>query len=251
MDLGSIGLMPAAFILATIATGALIKGITGLGLPVFAIPVLAMFVPVDTAVVVMALPSFAANVWLIIVHREHLPLMQKHVSFLALGFVGAVAGTWLLATIDEVLLRIVLASWLGIYLIQFISGRTNSALFSGKYGLAGPLGFTAGSLQGATGISAPVIGPYFHANSLTLSAYAFAVAFTFALLAVAQLTAMASIDLFTPALFGYSLLATVTTLLFVPVGIRIAKRLSRESFDRILPLLFIVIEAKLLYDLID
>lgn len=249
MDLVSIGFVPVAFILATIAIGAFIKGITGLGLPIFAIPALAMFVPVETAVIVMALPSLAANIWLIVVHREHMSLMRDHRTFLALGFIGAVAGTWILATIDDGLLRGLLAGWLGLYLLQHYTGRAKSDMFSGQSGLAGPLGLAAGSLQGATGISAPVIAPYFHARGLTLSAYAFAVAFTFALLAVAQLSTMTTVNMFTPTLLGYSLLATVTTLLFVPLGVRFAKNLRRELFDRFLPLLFVMFEIKLLYDI--
>lgn len=250
MDLASIGPIPAAFILATIAIGALVKGITGLGLPIFAIPVLAMFVPVDAAVVIMALPSLIANIWLIVVHREQLPVMQMHRGFLVMGFFGALVGTWFLAKFDDAVLRAVLAGWLGIYLIQFFTGNAKSAVFAGGAGFAAPLGFAAGSLQGATGISAPIIAPYFYAHGLTLSAYAFAVALTFALLSVAQLSAMTMVDLFTPALLGYSLLATITTMLFIPVGVAFAKHLSRESFDRILPILFIIIEVKLLYDII-
>jgi hypothetical protein len=39
-------------------------------------------------------------------------------------------------------------------------------------------------------------------------------------------------------------------MLFIPVGVRLAGRLSRESFDRMLPVLFILIEVKLIYDII-
>lgn len=251
MDLASIGLMPATIILVTIAIGAIIKGITGLGLPIFAIPALAMFVPVDVAVIVMVVPSLIANSWLIIVHRENLPVMRTHSAFLALGFFGALVGTWFLAHLDDAVLRIVLAAWLGIYLVQLFTGKGKSALFSGKSGTAGPLGFAAGTLQGATGISAPVIAPYYHAHGLTLSAYAFAVACTFALLSAGQLSTMATVNLLTPTLLGYGLLATITTMLFLPIGVRFARKLSRESFDRILPVLFVLIEVKLLYDIIN
>ena len=249
MDLASIGLMPAIIILVTIAVGAIMKGITGLGLPIFAIPALAIFVPVDVAVIVMALPSLVANTWLIIVHREHLPQMRAHRTFLALGFIGALVGTWFLANLDDAVLRILLASWLGIYLIQHFTGFGKSGMFGGKSSLEGPLGFAAGTLQGATGISAPVIAPYYHAHGLTLSAYAFAVACTFALLSAGQISAMATVDLLTPTLIGYSVLATLTTMLFMPIGVRFAKNLSREAFDRGLPVLFVLIEVKLIYDI--
>lgn len=248
MDLASIGLAPALLILATIAMGAFIKGITGLGLPIFAIPVLAMFVSVDSAVIIMALPSLIANLWLIVVHRNQLPLMKEHSGFLIPGFIGALIGTWILASFDDMMLRILLASWLGLYLLQVFAGRPDVAIFAGKGRLAGPLGLAAGSLQGATGISAPVIAPYFHARGLTLSAYAFAVAFSFALLAVAQLLAITTVKLFTPALIGYSLLATATTMVFIPVGVTVAKKMSQQSFNRLLPVLFVFIECKLLYD---
>jgi len=251
MDIASIGPLPALIILATIAIGAFMKGITGLGLPLFAIPALAIFVPVDAAVVIMAAPSLVANTWLVYRYREKLPLMAKHRVFLVLGFIGALTGTWLLASVDDRLLRVVLASWLGVYLLQHFLGGGRYAAFAGKNELAGPLGFAAGSLQGATGISAPVIGPYYHVHQLTLSDYTFAVAFTFALLAFGQVTAMSTVDLMTPTLAGYSALATATTMLFMPLGVRFAKRVEREHFDKILPMLFLLIEIKLIYDILS
>ena len=251
MDLTAIGLIPATIIITTIAIGAFLKGVTGVGLPIFAIPALAMFLPVDNAVVVMAIPSLVANAWLIVVHWEHLPIMKEHRTFLALGFIGALLGTWLLATIDDSLLRIVLASWLGIYLLQHYARRTTSDVYAGKADLAGVLGLAAGALQGTTGISAPVVAPYYHARGLTLSAYAFAVACTFALLAAGQLSAMTTVRLFTPTLLGYGLLATVTTLVFLPIGVRFGRKMQQRTFDRFLPIVFVLIEIKLVYDILD
>ena len=250
MDFTSVELIPVAIILTTIAIGAFLKGVTGLGLPIFAIPGLAMFVPVESAVIIMALPSLLANLWLIVVHREHVSIMKEHRAFLALGFVGALLGTWFLAAIDDSFLRIVLASWLGVYLIQHYTRTKTFNLYSGKAGLAGPLGLAAGTLQGATGISAPIVAPYYHARGLTLSAYAFAVACTFALLGVGQFSAITTASLYTPSLLSYSLLATITTLSFVPIGVRFGRRLRQTTFDRYLPLVFVLIEAKLIYDIV-
>lgn len=251
MDLVGLGPWPVAIILFTIAVGALIKGVTGLGLPIFAVPALAVFVSIETAVIVMALPSLVANTWLVILHRAKLPLLAAHRTFLIPGFIGAVVGTWLLAAIDDTVLRTVLAAWLGFYLVQHYLGGHTSSAFAGKGGLAGPLGLAAGSLQGATGISAPVIGPYYHAHGLSLSAYAFAVAFTFALLSVGQLSTMTTVQMFTPTLLLYSVMATLTTIIFMPIGVRLARYLKKEAFDRLLPVLFMLIEVKLLYDILS
>ena len=249
MDLASLGLASLVFIAATIAIGAFFKGVTGLGLPIFAIPALALFGPVESAVIVMALPSLVANIWLIVVHREKLPLIKEHRAFLVLGFAGAIVGTWILASVGDTALRAILATWLGIYLLQQFLLDDTSKVFSGGSSLGGLVGFAAGALQGATGISAPVIAPYFHARNLALSTYAFAVAFAFALFSVAQLSAMVGGGLFTSTLLGYSILATVTTMVFVPVGVRFAKKLTRQNFDRFLLAIFVLIELKLIYDI--
>ena len=52
----------------------------------------------------------------------------------------------------------------------------------------------------------------------------------------------------TPELMGYSALATVTTLIFVPLGVRLSGRLSQKAFERILLATFVAIELKLIYD---
>lgn len=250
MDIAAIGLWPLVFIAVTIAIGAFFKGVTGLGLPIFAIPAMAMFIPVDIAVIIMTLPGLVANAWLIVTHRSHFPLVAKHHPFLVFGVIGTFVGTWILANFDDAILRVILALWLGAYLVQNFFGKKTSPIFSGESGLAGPLGFAGGALHGATGISASVVAPYFHARDLTLSAYAFAVAFAFAAFTVAQLSALTVVDLLTPTLMGYSLLATVTTVAFVPLGVRYSKNLSEKGFSQFLLMIFVLIEIKLVYDII-
>ena len=48
---------------AAVAIGFFAKGVTGLGGPLLAIPVLAGFTGVEYAVVVIAIPTFLANCW--------------------------------------------------------------------------------------------------------------------------------------------------------------------------------------------
>jgi hypothetical protein len=70
-----------AVIVTAMAVGAVVKGVTGSGLPTIAIPVMAGFLGVERAVVVMAIPTVVTNSWLLWEHRHHasgardLPLM--------------------------------------------------------------------------------------------------------------------------------------------------------------------------------
>ena len=250
LDLESLGLLSVLFILTTIGLGALIKGVTGVGLPIFAVPALSMFMPVEQAVIIMALPGVVANLWLVFAHREHLQLLRDDRAFLVAGFLGALCGTWLLVTISDIVLKALLATWLAYYLLRYYSGSEHTGI-SGRSPLnAAAIGFIGGSSQGATGISAPIIAPYFQSYKLTPTAFAFAVAFTFGILAISQVIAIAGGSLFTGALLGYSLLATLATILVIPIGIYLGSRLDKETFNRILPIVLVVIEIKLVYDIV-
>ena len=242
------GLLLAA--LVAISLGALLKGMTGLGLPIFAVPALALIVSVEDAVILMIIPGIAANSWLVITHWRFRHLVREHLPFLATGFAGGLAGTGLLVLISDRGLKLLLVIWLGLYLVRYFTRQDTPGVFGASRKAAYPLGLAAGTVQGATGISAHIVAPYFHARQLRPEPYAFAVAFTFLLLAVAQLTASANLELLTAERIRLSLVALVPTLIFTWIGIRTARLISMRVFNRILLATFLVMEVKLIADLL-
>jgi uncharacterized membrane protein YfcA len=249
MDLSLINFGLLAVALVALGMGSLAKGITGVGLPILAVPLLASFTSVEEAVVLMVLPGVAANALLVITHRKW-ELLRQHKGFLLAGIAGGLLGTWLLSVLDDRWLKLILATWLGVYLVQFVSGRTFERYFSGRGGFGPPLGLAAGIIQGACGISAPIVAPYFHANGLVRESYAFATAFTFLLFSGAQITAMTKMGLLTPDRLAIGLIVVAPTLLFTHWGIRLARRISDKVFHRILLVLFVAMEVKLVIDVL-
>jgi uncharacterized membrane protein YfcA len=243
----SIGLLAAAIL--AISIGSLAKGITGVGLPILAVPALASFTSVEEAVVLMVLPGIAANGWLVVTHRKW-TILREHRGFLLFGIIGGVLGTWLLSILDDQWLKLILAIWLGVYLLQYFSRRSYDHFFSGRGGFGSLLGIAAGTMQGACGVSAPIVAPYFHANGLARETYAFATAFTFLLLSVAQIGAMSGLQLLTPERLIIGFIVIVPTLLFTQLGIRWSRNISEKTFHNILLTLFIAMEFKLLVDIV-
>ena len=96
--------------------GSLIKGTTGFGLPLTAVPVIAFFVGVQDAVVIMAAPTAVSNAMLVREYRRELRFVQGLPSFVGLGAIGAVAGAWLLPRINDRLLFLLLALLLSSFL---------------------------------------------------------------------------------------------------------------------------------------
>ncbi len=222
-----------AVIVAAIAVGAFIKGATGGGLPQVAIPVMAVFLGVERSVVIMAIPGVVANGWLVWTHRDTAPSTRDLPMLVATGVVGAVVGTVLLKTLDGRVLSAVLAAvicgYIAIALLHpdLVIPHRVTRLTSP------PVGLAAGGLQGATGISGPLLTTYLHGFGLPPRAYVFSLSVLFFGSAVVQSVTLAAVGLYTGPRLLESLLALVPIALALPLGTRAARRLSPRAFQRV------------------
>lgn len=222
---------------------------TGLGLPLIAVPVIATFTSVEEAVVLMIIPTLGSNLWLVAAHRRFAGLVRAHLPFLIAGFLGGIFGTFALAAIDDRWLKLALAAWLALYLLQFAFGNFLQSVFQVKGTAAAAVGFTGGAIQGATGVSAHIVAPYFHAREVAAEAYAFLIACAFLTFSAAQLLTATGTQLFSAERLALGIVALVPTLIFTRVGIRFAGRISRDAFQKLLIALFVLMEIKLLADI--
>lgn len=250
MELNTLSTGLVVVALLAISSGALIKGMTGLGLPLIAVPAIASFTSVEEAVVLMIIPTFGSNLWLVVSHRRFARLLKAHSLFLVAGFIGGIFGTFALAMVDDRWLKLMLAIWLAVYLLQFAFGNFLRAMFQAQGAGAAVVGLTAGTVQGATGVSAHIVAPYLHGRNLRAQAYAFLIAFAFLTFSFAQLATATSTQLFTPERLVIGLIALLPTLVFTRVGIAFAGKISESAFQKILISVFLLMEIKLLADVL-
>jgi uncharacterized protein len=235
-------------VLVAMVIGSLAKGITGSGLPTVAIPVMATFIGVEEAVVIMAVPTVVTNSWLLWVHRgsareaRHLPVM------LATGTVGVVVGAWFLTNVSGQVLSLVLAALIGVYVTFKLARPELSFPVTVTRWASPPVGFVGGVLQGATGIAGPAVATYVHGFRLPPSAYVFAIAAQFQLFAAVSVVAFLQLGLYTQErLFG-SLLALIPVVMVLPIGVRLGGRLDRRRFDRVVLVVLAAMGLKLVFD---
>lgn len=223
-----------ALIFAALAAGAVVKGATGMGLPLVALPVLTSAFGLTHAVGLMVVPVLFSNVWQVV--RLRAMATDGALVFMPRFLVGVAAGvavgTWLLKTLPERLLVFALGALLvGYIIIRLARPALRIGLETARRaGL--PVGTAAGILNGATGISAPVGVTFIHWMGLERDAHLFAVSTMFLVMGVVQLPAMAVAGLMEPAWLVEGAFAIVPIILFMPVGRMIAQRMSRETFDR-------------------
>lgn len=242
------GALDLVIIVVAIAVGAFIKGATGGGLPQIAIPVMAVFLGVERSVVVMAIPGVVANGWLVWSHRGEARLTRDLPGMLAAGVVGSVVGTLLLKSLDGRILSAALAVMIVAYICLALlhPGFTISPRVTRV--ASPPVGLAAGGLQGATGISGPLLTTYLHGFGLPARAYVFALSTLFFVFASVQTVTLAAVGLYTPARLLESLLALLPIVVALPLGVRAARRLSPQTFQRVVLVLLGASVVSLVHD---
>lgn len=235
-------------VLTAIALGAFVKGVTGVGLPQVAIPVMATFVGVEHAVVVMAIPGIVSNSWLMWRNRAGFGSTRDLPVLLVTGTIGAVIGTWFLKELDAAVLNLTLAAIiLGYVVLAF--ARPNFRLSPRTTRIASPpVGLAAGVLQGATGISGPLVTTYVHGYRLDSRVYVVTIVTVFQVFAVVQTVVLGAVGLYTAERLVQSLSTLLPMAVFLVVGARVTDRLPARTFDRLVLLLLVGSAAKLGYD---
>lgn len=231
-----------------LAAGGVLKGATGAGAPVLAVPALAMMFDVRVAVVTMLVPNLLTNVWQAWQFRgDRLP-NRFILAFSLAGAIGVVGGTVMLAAFSPRVLLLIVA----IAVLLYIAARLArpDLLLSRELAtrLAVPAGAVAGVLQGSGGLSAPVSLTFLNAMGLTRTHFISTVSIFFAVMTLAQVPMMGALGLLTWQGLALSFLAMLPILAFMPVGAALARRFSKEAFDRAILALLSVLAIKLIYD---
>jgi uncharacterized membrane protein YfcA len=219
----------------------------GMGLPLVSVPVLAGFVGVEHAVLMMIIPSTVLNAYPAYTHRHgagELPEL-KRILFGALP--GAAVGAAVLTFASARFLSTTLAIWIFAYLVFRLAHPAFSLSLEFRHRFAPVVGALAGALQAATGISAPIIAPYVNALKLRPEAYVFAVCTCFGVFAGAHLVLVTATGQLDRALVTQSLLAIVPAIAFIPIGVRARRFISPASFDRIIRVMLALMGGRLVY----
>ena len=235
-----------ALMALAIGGGAFVKGVVGAGLPVVALPVLAIFFGVPHAIAIMVVPVLLTNAWQMVEYRNARTECTFLPWLLAAAIPGSATGTWLLAELPERQLSVGLAAMVVCYIALRLVNPSFALSAPLARRLAAPVGFIAGALHGSTGISAPASITFLHAVKLSREAYIFVLSSLFVIFSMSQLPALTIAGILTWPVFLEGLMAIVPAVMMLPVGTYVGRRIKRELFDRIVLLLLAVLAVKLL-----
>lgn len=236
-----------AIIVIGLVLGSMVKGISGIGLPLVAIPIMAGFMPIDRAVAIMLLPNLLMNMWLMWTYRAHAVRLANLPLMAAVGVFGVVLGSWLLSAVPEIYMIGFMALWLGGYLVHLMVGREfgmPEVLSRHAPALVVALG---GVVQGAVGTAGPIIAPYVHSLKLGQPQFVFVISILFQIFALTQLVSFLWLGLVDGERLLESMAACVPIAIFLPLAVRLGQRISIRAFNWFVIALLVVIEARLIW----
>lgn len=234
-------------VLAAIVAGSFAKGLTGIGLPLIAIPTIGAFIGIEQAIVTMTIPVFVSNVWIVWGYRKLFTKFEGLYPSLAVAAVGTVLGTVILVVLSEQTLVTLMACWVGLYLVNFwlnpgwrLQGRAakiGSPIFA----------LLAGISQGSTGIAGPPVAIWMHAFRLTGEAFVFGVSVMFLCISGMHLVSVAGAGLMDTTRLLNGAIAAIPTVIFVQLGMRTTKHISPKQFNRIILGFVVIMECRLIW----
>ena len=234
-------------VFGSLMVGGILKGATGAGAPILAIPALAAFHDVRFAIVIMTVPNLITNLMQVWQHRQHHLRPDFLVPFLIAASAGVTFGTWVLASLDSRTLSLFVAVAVLLYLaLRLLRSNWQLDMVHARW-LAAPFGFASGVIQGSAGISAPVSLSFINAMQLERRVFINTVSLLFVTFVSVQLPVLAFAGILTPNGFMLSCLALLPLLLGMPVGSFVARHLSRQVFDRLIMLLLAGLAIRMLW----
>jgi uncharacterized membrane protein YfcA len=140
--------------------GGVVKGVTGVGLPLVLVPLTAQFVPIPVAVALLTVPMVATNITQAAEGGHTLAAVRRLLPILLCVVIGLLIGVRLLLTIDRRLLSLVLGvSFLALAALLLLMPHVRLAEATARW--VGPVvGLAAGILGGMSAMFGPPMIAY-------------------------------------------------------------------------------------------
>ncbi|MEC7488306.1 MAG: sulfite exporter TauE/SafE family protein [Pseudomonadota bacterium] len=231
-----------------LAIGAFVKGLTGMGLPLVAIPFMAGFLGAEHAIVVMQIPGLVSNAWLVWSHRSEGRRTPVRYDMILPAIVMTVIGVWFLDTASDNVTILLLAGAVAFFLLLLLLNP--SFRLDGRMGRIGtPIASMIGGFtQGASGVSGPLFSTLIFAFRLKKEAYVYYNGLLFGLFNAVQIAVMLLFGMFTLQRFAEGCVALIPLFIFQFLGMRLMGSVSPKVFNGAVVAVIVLMEIKLVWE---
>jgi uncharacterized membrane protein YfcA len=220
----------------------LVHGTLGLGFPMVATPILAIFFDVRTAILITLLPTVAVNIASIWNSRDSLGDLKRFSPLIGFTLPGSILGAYVLAISDPAPFRLALAALILLYLWTNLSGRLPRRWLASNLMLAMALfGFFAGFSGGTTNVMVAILIVFFLSLEVPRSNMVPALNACFLVGKVSQIAILSLAGLVTFTLLVETIPLAVAGTGALLLGQRIRDKIAVDQYRRLLHGLLVVL----------
>ncbi|RSK55133.1 sulfite exporter TauE/SafE family protein [Bacillus canaveralius] len=243
--MGLAGLVIAFIVLALAGFS---KGITGMGIPFVATPVLTLLYGLPTAIAITMPVTVLTDIIMLIHSSKSWRVIKRGIILMLSGGLGIVSGTFILININPNILSGILGTILLLFVCSsYLSILPKFAKSPPKW-VDGIFGVFCGNLQGAAGASGPIVSMYLFQMNISRKDFLFLINCFFVVLDVTQLSTITTLGFYEGnKLFPYSLLAIFPSLIGLWVAFKLNKKITDNIFKHSILILITINGVLLLF----
>ena len=235
-----------AIVFGSYFLGSMVKGVTGFGAMLIAVPIMSLAVPPAVAISLTSGPVVASNLWQFIESREGKRIIKQFYPVIITMIPGSFIGSWFLAKGD--------ASWtagaIGIMVVLFCLTYFSPLKFSfstEQQKLSGPIvGILSGLINGATLLAGSVLIAYLTTLQLSKNLFVGTIALLYLAGSIPVYMTLSFYGHYTTQEVIISVALIFVAFLALRIGKFVRDRVSQIVFQRIVILLLFCIGVGLI-----
>lgn len=232
--------------IAAVLAGGLVKGVTGIGLPLVAMPILASFIPIPKAIALLSLSSIATSL-LQGMHGGHFMRAGRRLWPLFAGITaGVFASAWTLVVIDLQLLYLLLGAVVVVFACIFQRRIVFEVAPRAEPWVAPAAGIVAGLIGGVSMLFGPIYAMYLSGLRLTKDFFVVGVSLANLVSTLALVAALAGYRLIGSEDLLASVLAMIPAFAGVLLGQKLRRHINEDAFRRALAVVLFLIGLNLI-----
>ncbi len=226
--------------------GGFSKGALGLGLPLIAVPILSMFMPIPQALAILTVPVFITNIWQAMQGGNLGAVIKRFWPMTIALVIGIGFGTQLLVRLDQQTLYLIMGT---VVLIQPAVRllKPNFVLSLAAQRWVGPtMAAGGGLLGGVSGFYGPPLMVYLAMLKLPKDLFTATIAMLFFVGGLALAIFLAQLDVMNQDNLILSTAALIPAHLGIFIGQKIRARISQKQFERAITVAMLLIGLSLI-----
>ena len=222
-----------------------VKGISGIGIPLISIPLLSLLIPVPQAIALLPIPIVVVNIWQVVLSGDLFGVYRRFAPLIIAMCTGTVIGTALLTSIDISTLLALLGCMVTAFaLLELLQVRIRVP--PNLHRLAGGIaGFIGGVLGGLSSIFGPPILMFLMTLQMGKDEFVRTICGIYLISGIMLGITLGAFGVADAQDFKWSALATVPLLIGVMIGQFARAWVSETLFRRALLIMLVIIGANL------